>query len=84
MTCRYPEECRKKPDPRNSLCRGCALSIVKSKPQEIEALHSRQRAYLERKFAWLPEDRRAEYERLKVLKFKADEARQIILQDMRA
>jgi len=84
MTCRFPNDCRKKPDPRNKLCRGCALAIVKSQPEEVEALHGRQRAYLERKFAWLPEDRRAEYERLKTLKFKAHEAQQIILQDMRA
>lgn len=84
MTCRYPNDCRKKPDPRAKVCRGCALAIVKSQPEQVEAIQQRHRAYLERKFAWLPEDRRAEYERLKVLKFKAHEARQIILQDMRA
>jgi len=84
VTCRYPSDCRKKPDPRATLCRGCALAIANSRPEAVSALHDRQRAYLERKFAWLPEDRRAEYERLKVLKFKAHEARQIILQDMQA
>lgn len=83
MTCRYPDNCRKKPDPRYTLCKGCAMSIARSQPSEVMALHERQRAYLDRKFAWLPAERRAEYERLKVLKFKAHEARQIILQDMR-
>ena len=83
MTCRYPDACRKKPDPRNTLCRGCAQSIAKSQPTQVGALHDRQRAYLERKFAWLPDDRRAEYERLKALKYKAHEAKQIIMQDMR-
>lgn len=82
MTCRFPNDCRKKPDPRNTLCRGCALSIAKSQPYEVQALRDRQRAYLERKFAWLPAERRAEYERLKTLKFKAHEARQIIMRDL--
>jgi len=82
MTCRFPDDCRKKPDPRYSICRGCAISVAKKRPDFIEGLHKRQRDYLERRFAWLPIDRREEYRRLKALKYKASEARQIILQDM--
>lgn len=82
MTCRFPDECRKKPDPRYAICRGCALSVVKKSPDRLEVLHERQRAYLERRFAWLPTEHRDEYERLKALKFRAHEAKAIILQDM--
>ena len=82
MTCRFPDDCRKKPDPRYSVCRGCAMSAARKQPEQVAALRERQRGYLERKFAWLPTERRDEYARLKALKYKAHEAREIILQDL--
>ena len=82
MTCRYPDACQKKPDPRNELCRGCAMSVSFAKPEYVAKLRQRQEAFLARKFSWLPDDRRAEYERLKAMRYRAHEAKAMILQDM--
>ncbi len=87
MTCRFPNDCRKSQEvdrktPRNTICRGCALSVALKRPEAVAALQERYREHLARKFAWLPTERRQEYENLKARKFKAEEAKAIILQDL--
>lgn len=41
MACRFPHDCRKKPDPRNDLCRGCAISVARQQPSARAIRHER-------------------------------------------
>ena len=82
MTCRHPDACKKRPDPRAKLCRGCALAAIQGTPERRAFYAEQMRARQAKRWDWLPTpEAKAEYLRLTQNQHvRAAEAKRIILE----
>ena len=78
MTCLHPDACRKKPDPRAKLCRGCTISIRMSKPEAIEQFKARMKR-ADTRLSWLPDEHREIYTKMRDGEWTAAEAKAEVL-----
>lgn len=80
MTCRFPDDCKKKPDTRRSLCRGCAQSLRRRDPKEIAKFKKQMKeANFKKYWAWCPPEHIDLYKKMQDGAWSAAEAKAEVL-----
>lgn len=84
MTCRYPDNCQKKPDPRYTLCRGCAQSKRMNEPDVKAQQIARLKKANAGKLDWCPPHHLDAYVKMRDGSWTAAEAKAEVLSWQRA
>lgn len=79
MTCRFPDNCQKKPDPRRKLCRGCAQHVRLQRPEERAIFAKRLAKANEARWDWCPIEHRELYIKMRDGNWTAAEAKAEVL-----